>query len=173
LTPLLGREGEQAALLDLLGSETARLLKLTGPADVGKRRLAVELAARARHDRRQDVVFVVLIAVQRPERVLPAIAQALGVRESDDTPLAEALVRARRDRPILLALDNFEEALPAARPLLELQIACPRVQALVTSRTSLNVRGEQIFPVAPLPLPDTRGWNPCRRSVLYRQWRCF
>ena len=51
-------------------------------------------------------------------------------------------------------MDNFEQVLPAARPLLELLIACGQVKALVTSRAPLNVRGEQIFPVGPLALPD-------------------
>jgi predicted ATPase len=43
--------------------------------------------------------------------------------------------------------------LPAARAVLDLLIACPRVKALVTSRSPLNVRGEQCFPVPPLALP--------------------
>src|SRR5262249_23783561 len=154
LTPLLGREREQAALLDLLGRETTRLLTLTGPAGVGKTRLALELAATLRRERGLDVVFVGLIPVHEPERVLPAIARALGVRESDSLPLREAILYALQDRDILLALDNFEQVLPAARAVLELLIARSRVTALVTSRSALNVRGERTFPVAPLALPD-------------------
>jgi predicted ATPase/DNA-binding XRE family transcriptional regulator len=154
LTPLLGREREQAALLDLLGRETTRLLTLTGPAGVGKTRLALELAATLRRERRQDVVFVGLIPVHEPERVLPAIAEALGVRETDSLPLREAILHALQDRDILLALDNFEQVLPAARAVLELLIARSRVKALVTSRSALNVRGERSFPVAPLALPS-------------------
>ncbi len=49
---------------------------------------------------------------------------------------------------------TFEQVLPAARAVLELLIACPRIKAVVTSRSALNVRGEQCFPIAPLPLPD-------------------
>ncbi len=84
--------------------------------------------------------------------MLPAIAQALGVRESDSLPLREAILHALQDRDIVLALDNFEQVLPAARAVLELLIARPRVKALVTSRSALNVRGERSFPVAPLAL---------------------
>jgi predicted ATPase/DNA-binding XRE family transcriptional regulator len=154
LTPLIGREQEQAALLKLLGRKTTRLFTLTGPAGVGKTRLALELAVNVHREWHWKVVFVELIPVREPERVLPAISQALGIRKRDDTPMHETLVRALHDRPIVLVLDNFEQVLPAARPLLELLIACGQVKALVTSRAPLNVRGEQIFPVAPLALPD-------------------
>ncbi|HKT38054.1 MAG TPA: AAA family ATPase, partial [Ktedonobacterales bacterium] len=155
LTSLVGREREQEALLDLLGRGTTRLLTLTGPAGVGKTRLALELAARLRREwQRQDVVFVGLIPIREPERVLPAIAQALDVHESDSLPLHETLIQTLHDRELVLVLDNFEQVLPAARAVLALLIACPRVKALVTSRSALNVRGEQCFPVSPLPLPD-------------------
>ncbi len=153
LTPLIGREREQETLLALLERETTRLLTLTGPAGVGKTRLVLELAAALRRVG-ADVTFVDLIPIREPERVLPAIAHALGVQTGDGLPLRETLIRALRDRPLILALDNFEQVLPAARAVLELLIACPRVRALVTSRSALNVRGEQCFPVAPLLLPD-------------------
>ncbi len=154
LTALIGREADEAALLDMLGRETTRLLTLTGPAGVGKTRLALQLATTMRRAGSQDVVFVDLIPVQESERVLAAIAQALGVRDSGSVPLRDSLVHMLRERTLLLVLDNFEQVLPAARTLLDLLIACPQVQALVTSRSPLNVRGERCFPVAPLALPD-------------------
>ncbi len=154
LTSLIGRDGEQIVLLEMLGRETTRLITLTGPAGVGKTRLALELAATVQRKRLRDVVFIGLIPVREPERVLATIAQAIGVFESDSRPLPELLVHTLYDQSVLLVLDNFEQVLPAARAVLELLIRCPQVKALVTSRSALNVRGEQRFPVPPLALPD-------------------
>ena len=153
LTALIGREREVATLLELLGNETTRLLTLTGPAGVGKTRLALELAATLRREYGQDIVFVGLIPVAEPERVLPTIAQALGVPERDVRRYARRS-STRCATALVFVLDNFEQVLPAARAVLELLIGCPRVKALATSRSALNVRGEQCFPVALLALPD-------------------
>ena len=154
LTQLIGRERAIAAIRDQFMHPQTHLLTLTGPAGVGKTRLALELASLLRREHGQDVVFVGLIHAQEPARVLPTIAQALGVQEQGAFTLRDTLIRALREQRLILLLDNFEQALPAARAVLDLLIACPQVKALVTSRIPLNVRGEQCFSVSPLALPD-------------------
>ncbi len=170
LTALIGREREVATLLEMLGRETTRLLTLTGPAGVGKTRLALELAASLQREYGQDLVFVNLIPVSEPERVLPAIAQALGVHQRDSVPVREALIHTLRDRSLVFVLDNFEQVLPAARAVLELLIGCPQVKALVTSRSALNARGEQCFPrgAARAPRPGARRFHRGDVSCLNR-----
>jgi non-specific serine/threonine protein kinase len=65
---------------------------------------------------------------------------------------------------MLLVLDTLEHLLPAAPLLASLLVACPRLAILATSRTLLQVRGEQALPVPPLPLPPAP--HPSARAVL-------
>jgi transcriptional regulator with XRE-family HTH domain len=85
-TALIGREGEAAALADLLGRGEARLVTLTGVGGVGKTRVALRVAADLRDRRGADggpfpggVWLVELAAVADPALVPPAAAAALGV----------------------------------------------------------------------------------------------
>ncbi len=47
-------------------------------------------------------------------------------------------------------LDNFEQVLAAAQTVSEILAQCPFVKAVVTTRASLKIYGEQEFPVSPL-----------------------
>ncbi len=154
LTRFIGREREIAAASDLLRHHRVRLLTLTGPGGVGKTRLALRVAETVQEAFADGVVFVPLAPVRDPNLVLPAIASALGVRESPDLPLAAHLIAALRDRRLLIVLDNFEHVLGAANDLAHILETCPTVTGLVTSRSSLRLSGERRFVTPPLALPD-------------------
>ncbi|MEX2315413.1 MAG: TIR domain-containing protein, partial [Thermomicrobiales bacterium] len=94
ISQLVGREQELAELRQLLATE--RLLTLTGPGGIGKTRLAIEVARSVADTFPNGVAFVDLAPVRDPERVIPAIAEALGIREDGSRPLAATLAIALR-----------------------------------------------------------------------------
>ncbi len=156
LTRLIGRVQEIAQIVDLLQREETRLMTLTGPGGVGKTRLALQIAGELQDTYADGAVFVSLAPIRDAELVVSAIAHTLDLRELADQPPLEQLAAALGSRHLLLVLDNFEQVVEAAPHVTDLLGACPRVKALVTSRTVLRVTGEQDFPVPPLPLPDPR-----------------
>ena len=102
------------------------------------------------------VWFVSLESVTDPALLLPTIAQTLGLYESGDRPLEEALHEHLGSQRALLVLDNFEQLLDAARAVSKLLDAAAGVKVLVTSRAPLRLAAEHAVPVPPLALPDTR-----------------
>jgi predicted ATPase/class 3 adenylate cyclase len=139
-TPLVGREKELREISALLPS--SRLLTLTGAGGSGKTRLALHAAADAVDEFPDGVWFVSLAALRDPRLIESSIAEVLGSREA----LADFLP----GKSLLLLLDNLEQLLPDAAPL----ISSLDAALLVTSRERLNVAGEQEYEVPPLPLDD-------------------
>jgi predicted ATPase len=108
------------------------------------------LSLRSAHP--DGVTFVALADVASPSMVMPAIAQALGLRERPGQQHAEQLRRFLADKHLLLVLDNFEHLLAAGAEVAALLTGAPHVKALLTSRAPLRLMGERELPVLPMSL---------------------
>ncbi len=154
LTPFIGRQQDVAAICHLLGDTDVRLLTLFGTGGIGKTRLAIQVASELADDFVDGVSFISLDPVMEPDLVLPTIAQTLTIKEREGLPPLEVVHQFLQDKQMLLLLDNFEQIVAAAPHVEHLLSHCPQLTVLVTSRAVLHIQGEQVFPVAPLAVPD-------------------
>jgi predicted ATPase len=158
-TPLVGRDKEAREVADTLGADEVRIVTMSGPGGIGKTRLAIEVAARLAPSFDDGVRFVPLATVEGAEGVGPALFAAFGLKESASRPPSELLSDYLRTRSILIVLDSFERAAAAGPMIGELLSGAPGIKFLVTSRSVLNIRGENEYPVPPMSVPD-----PARRQ---------
>jgi predicted ATPase/DNA-binding XRE family transcriptional regulator len=160
-TALLGREQEVTQALDLLQARGGRLLTVTGPGEVGKTRLALELAHTLRAGFADGLAWIDLTALRDPSLVPQTVAQVLGLREQADHTFPEQVRAFLQGKQFLLLLDNFEHLLSAADFVATLLVHCPRLHILVTSRTPLHLRAEQLLVLTPL--------TPAASVALFRE----
>jgi predicted ATPase/DNA-binding CsgD family transcriptional regulator len=161
VSSFVGREAEFAQLVALL--DTARLVTVTGPGGVGKTRLALRVAAKVAARYPDGVCLVDLSPVQdsrqdsRPGSGLVfALAEALGILASpSDDQLLDAVLGYLRDRRQLLILDTCEHVIEPCATLAGTVLAQAQgVAILTTSRQPLDVPGEYVLGLRPLPVPD-------------------
>ncbi|GAA3203072.1 DUF4062 domain-containing protein [Microbacterium terregens] len=156
-TTTIGRERDLANVRQLLAEGNDRVVTLVGPGGIGKSRLAIEVAHASEDLFPDGTYFVLLEGVLEPGLLLPTIAYFLGIRDNGEAGLEERICRALEGRRVLIVLDNFEQIVDAAPVLVRLYTVAPLACFLVTSRTVLRIRGEQVYEVETLPPPEGTG----------------
>jgi transcriptional regulator with XRE-family HTH domain len=148
-TALVGRAKDVAAVTELLRHAPTRMVTITGPAGVGKSRLAHEVARRVttafQRIGQADLALIdaQAAAASEIERSLDAGRSRAGTFDAIATHIAA-------DR-WLLVLDGPDRVAGIAPELAELLTRCPRLSLLVTCRTPMRLRAEQLWPLPGLP----------------------
>lgn len=167
-TRLVGRDHDLEVLAGLVADPDVRLVSITGPGGVGKTRLLLEHARSQEARYRDGAVLVRLERIVDPALVAAEIATALARRDGSDGPGADGLANYLRGRELLLLIDNFEHVLGAAVLVADLLAEAPGLRAMVSSRTPLRIRGEQVFELEPLALPAGDGGAEIAQSPAVR-----
>jgi predicted ATPase/DNA-binding SARP family transcriptional activator len=162
MTPFIGRQSEIDHLQNLLTDSMVRLITIIGIGGMGKTRLALAAGRRIYESGigtslfRDGIYFVSLVAVEEFRGMASAISLSLGLTPVTEKEQSQQLIDYLRARQALLILDNFEHlvASEVREFLQELLANSPAVKVLTTSRVKLGLRGEHVFPLSGLAVPD-------------------
>jgi predicted ATPase/DNA-binding CsgD family transcriptional regulator len=142
----VGRSSELNALTVLVHS--SRLVTITGPAGMGKTRLATVVAERVNSG---ETRFVGLASLTDGELLPNELAARLGTPERAGEPVTQTLAEHIGGRAVLILLDNCEHLVDDCATLVEsLLRRCPELRVLATSLQPLRVPGEVLWRIAPL-----------------------
>ncbi len=171
-TSFLGRRREITEIKRLLS--TSRVVTLTGPGGVGKTRLAVRVAEdlrRAFHDR---VWFVELAELRDAALLANTVGERIGVHDQSGRSAVDAIVEHLPTGPVLLVLDNCEHLVDEVAALVNALVrSCGELRVLATSRQSLGLIGESLYPVAPFRVPDPQRVRALDKLTRYPSVRLF
>jgi predicted ATPase/DNA-binding XRE family transcriptional regulator len=153
LTSFVGREQDLARLEGLLGQ--ARLVTLTGPGGAGKTRLALEFASGVLGRFPDGAWLVDLASLSDASLIAAAALSAVGAPGQPGRAAVDTLTDFLMRRRTLVVLDNCEHLVDGCAELAgRLLSACPDVKVLATTREAMNIPGEVLWKVRPLPIPD-------------------
>jgi len=129
------------------------MVTLTGPGGVGKTRIALRALPELRTRYPDGIFLVELSALKDPELLARTVCAVLGLPEQATRTSLDVLTEHVAGRAALIVLDTCEHLVDACAMLTGLLLRnCPLVSVLATSRQPLDVPGEHILVVPPLPV---------------------
>jgi hypothetical protein len=159
---LVGRAAEVSAVQDLLRHR--RLVTVVGPAGVGKTRLAIEVARGLAPP--GGVWLVRLDGVDATASIPRTVAETLHLAGGE-----QMLVERFTGAESVLVLDNCEHVIDRVAELAtELLDATTRLRVLATSQRRLDLDGETLYPLPPLPIADSVALFAARAAESRRQF---
>ncbi len=159
-TCFFGRASEIEQIHNLISTDHARVLTITGLGGTGKTRLAIEAAKGLTKHFEGGVWFVPLAELKNPSLILESIHTAIGLEWDKAEPPLPRIVSALRGRPALLVLDNFEHLViqetdaAIVRNILKLLLEeLEDLKCIISSRVLVGIPGEHQLSIQPLPFP--------------------
>ena len=148
--PMVGRQHDRTEVVRLLDAHS--VVTLTGPGGVGRDQVGARHRRRPARGRRGG--GGPLAVVDRADRVGQAVVSSLGLRIFGDAG-PDQIAAGLADRELLLVLDNCEHVDPRVpRAGGGAPARSPGVRVLATSRATLQVPGEYVLRLQPLPVPS-------------------
>ncbi|MEM7335750.1 MAG: BTAD domain-containing putative transcriptional regulator [Chloroflexota bacterium] len=164
-TKLLGREQEIVEITNRLQDPNCRLVTITGQGGMGKTVLAAEVGrslleqASSKQSIFDKIYLIPLQAITQKRDLYRSIVAGLDIQlqvGTGENALEGQLVRYLNKRAILLILDNFEQLVSHAGLLATLITSTQRLKIVVTSRETLSLSDEWVYPLNGLPYPDNQ-----------------
>lgn len=154
-TPFVGREQEVAELVTMLKNDAVTIVTIMGPGGMGKTRLSLQVAESLVDEFEHGVHFVPLASLASPEQIVTAIAEVLRINFSGGQSPREQVLDYLSNKSLLLVFDNFEHVVEGAGLIADIIQRAPLLKVLVTSRSKLNLRGENTYSIAGMAVPKT------------------
>ncbi len=148
---LYGRDRDLELLYVLLANGDSNLVTVTGPGGAGKTSIAIEAVRRVASSGSRNPRFLRLETVNQPSQVLTQIQGAIGLPMQ--RPDEKSVISTLRSTPVILLLDNLEQALSASALIGSLASRCEKSLFVATSRERLGVKLERVFALPTLAVP--------------------
>jgi predicted ATPase/class 3 adenylate cyclase len=153
LTSFVGRESEIAELKQVMKKH--RLVTLTGTGGTGKTRLSLQVAVDLIERFDHGVWFIELAPLTDPDLIAQTILSIIGIQEHQGRVPLEILKDYFHDKKSLIVLDNCEHLVVGCAGIVNTLLNnAPNLKILASSREALGIKGEQIYTVPSLSMPD-------------------